>query len=236
MNGSSRRVSGGGSVDRVEVNTEADGLIGGTWRLCAAKRMAADRDSQTMGLREAFFLGRLTNSAGATKSRALSPLRHSTQNRTRRNASVYIIKLIAVKEEKETGRRGSHHGRTVSDLKVDKAMLRQRSSTFIPMLRRDSESLSSLSFSSSSLPALAQTAKAVPSTPSLSRWIILLEHAPLGTMDRLLRTSPYLVGRRLWERWAMEGADALEWVHSKGVVQADVKPGNILVHDDTGLC
>jgi hypothetical protein len=72
------------------------------WTLCAAKRMNADRESQTMGLREAFFLNRLQ-----------SPTR-----------GVYIVKLLAVREQTE---RRSVHGRSASDLKT--VLNRPRSST-----------------------------------------------------------------------------------------------------------
>ncbi|KAI9634253.1 kinase-like domain-containing protein, partial [Dioszegia hungarica] len=72
------------------------------WTLCAAKRMNVDRESQTMGLREAFFLNRLQ-----------SPTR-----------GVYIVKLLAVREQTE---RRSVHGRSASDLKT--VLNRPRSST-----------------------------------------------------------------------------------------------------------
>jgi hypothetical protein len=146
------------------------------WKLCAAKRMASDRQSQTMGLREAFFLNRVAGN------------------------SVYIVKLIAVKEDGP--------GRPTQ---------RQRSSTL-----RDNSPLTSFP----SLPTL--THRTEP-TPAMSRLVLLLEHAPLGTMDRLIRTSPDLVDKHLWERWAKQGTDALTWVHAKGIVHADVKPGNLLV-------
>lgn len=85
---------------------------------------------------------------------------------------------------------------------------------------------------SPSLPALAQ---AVRTGPAVSRLVLLLEHAPLGTMDRLLRTSPSVVGKRLWERWAVQATEALAWVHEKGVVHADIKPGNLLVSGEVRM-
>jgi serine/threonine protein kinase len=81
-----------------------------------------------------------------------------------------------------------------------------------------------------SLPSLAQAAKVgLETAPALSRLVLVLEHAPLGTMDRLLRTSPDLVGKKLWQRWAVQTTDALHWVHGKGIVHADIKAGNLLV-------
>ena len=204
-------------------NPEGSGVVGGTWRLCAAKCMASDRESQTMGLREAFFLGRLRGSGINGKVSALSPLR--SNGRDRRNGSIYVIKLIAVKEEHEPTRRQAAHSRSSSDMKSGRALTRQRSSTCVDNIDNSAFSL----LPSPSLPALAKSTKAAAPAPSSSRLLLLLEHARLGTLDQLLRTSPNLVGKNMWERWARQGAEALEWVHAKGVVHADIKPGNLLV-------
>lgn len=142
-----------------QVNDAGDGFVGGSWRLCAAKRMAPDRESQTMGLREAFFLNRLKGGVG-------------------------VIKLCGVKEDVER-----RHGRSVSDTRP----------------REDAQQV------------------------TLSRLTLLLEHAPLGTLDRLLRTSPALVTREMFAKWAKQTTDAIAWIHSKGVVHADVKPANLLL-------
>lgn len=143
-----------------------------------------------MGLREAFFLNRLTAGPGA-------------------KGQVYIVKLIAVKED-ESIPPVQGHARTVSEL-VD-APRRQRASTIYAGGRQDTGS-------HPSLPALAESA-----SPAASRLVLVLEHAPLGTLDRLLRSSPHLVGEDLWGRWAREASEALAWVHAKGVIHADVKP------------
>lgn len=263
-----------GAEEKKEVNEDGDGLVGGDWKLCAVKRLAPDRESQTMGLREAFFLNRLMvtsplsedgRSAKFSKSgreRAVSPLRDSTSQTPRqtpkhtpranqsRNGSVYITKLIAVKEDVE-GSSHSAHARSTSDaIKSQKTMTsngtltRQRSSTMLPphspttspvdrvaakvsvgCSKPDITNISSFP----SFPSLAQAIRQEYAAPSLSRLVLVLEHAPLGTLDRLLRTSPQLVGKKLWGRWAREGVEALEWVHGKGVVHADIKPGNLLV-------
>ena len=178
-----------------------------TRRLCAVKRMASDRESQTMGLREAFFLNRLT--AG---HKPRSPCDSS-------RGSVYIIKLIAVKEDSEL-RKCPSHGRSTSDaLDGRPRPNRLRSSTF----GVNDDPLVDVN---PSLPAVFRSDKAIPTT---ARLILLLEHAPLGTMCRLLQSSPDLVGRAMWERWASQCFEALSWVHAKGIIHADVKPGNILV-------
>lgn len=252
--------------ETMQVNEDGDGLVGGDWRLCAVKRLAPDRESQTMGLREAFFLNRLSSLSGEQdgqpleSGRAISPLRESfgqtslqTPESTRKsritNGSVYIIKLIAVKEDGEgSAQCSSHpaHARSASDaIKSQKTMssngtpTRQRSSTMLPAhpsptttttapVGARPDTIPNLS-SFSSFPSLAQAIRQEYAAPSLSRLVLVLEHAPLGTLDRLLRTSPQLVGKKLWARWAREGTEALEWVHGKGVVHADIKPGNLLV-------
>ncbi|OCF73627.1 serine/threonine protein kinase [Kwoniella mangroviensis CBS 8886] len=270
---------GDGGSASMQVNEDGDGLVGGSWRLCAAKRLAPDRESQTMGLREAFFLNRLTgptkHSISADRNghdytrrirprqRAVSPLRGShqpsevidtqSQKRKRPRGSVYVVKLIAVKEDIEgfpTLPQTQTHARSTSDVLSGTGsgtdskpiantisvgdLRRQRSSTIItahaPLPPDSTGTLPSYP----SLPSLAQSVRydQHQSAPSLSRLVLLLEHAPLGTLDRMLRTSPQLVGRKLWERWAREGAEALEWVHGKGVVHADVKPGNLLLTVD----
>ncbi|OCF33290.1 serine/threonine protein kinase [Kwoniella heveanensis BCC8398] len=273
----------------VEVNEDGDGLVGGSWKLCAAKRLAPDRESQTMGLREAFFLNRLAGASKTTtaqtssiysprglrpRQRAVSPLRDTyaperdpstsalrldgasyggrdakMRKKPRPNGAIYVVKLIAVKEDREGFPSISQtHARSSSDALAETGssaaisgsgeLRRQRSSTIItahaPLPPNSMTELTHLS-SFPSLPSLAQSVRHEQSAPSLSRLVLLLEHAPLGTLDRMLRISPQLVGKALWERWAREGAEALEWVHGKGVVHADVKPGNLLLTTDLHL-
>ncbi|KAL7420267.1 hypothetical protein Q5752_005236 [Cryptotrichosporon argae] len=204
------------------------------WTLCAVKRMTPDRDSQAQGLREAFILNRLKGGRG----------------------SVHIIKLIAVKEDADDVRAPGAHGRSASDATREAGVARRlRSSTVYAghlgdarerereANRAHADAHAQLG-SFPSLPALASAAAANgyahahaydASTPSLSRLVLVLEHAPLGTLDRLLRTSPGLVGRDLWDRWAREGTEAVVWVHSKGIVHADIKPGNLLLTTDLHL-
>lgn len=183
------------------------------WRLCAAKRLAADRESQTMGLREAFFLNRLS---GPPMGRKGSLTRRSNKGR------VFIVKLIAVKEDEEDA-----PGNAGAMLPPSPTPVRKRSSTIYAGGREGPEHAMGHAHSPS-LPGALELEK----PPSPRRLVLLLEHVPLGSVDRMLRTEPGLVGERLWGRWAREAAEALEWVHSRGVVHADIKPSNILVSHD----
>ncbi|ODN84358.1 hypothetical protein L202_00325 [Cryptococcus amylolentus CBS 6039] len=268
-----------GSSTELEVNEDGDGLVGGSWKLCAAKRPAADRDAQTMGLREAFFLNRLRATSPAHerstfprstgRARAVSPLRDTfagaqAQRKPVRNGSVYIAKLIAVKEDFDNPHCSSHTRSTSDAVMEDKAgsnlsvsgtLTRQRSSTMLPFQTPPNAQIQSAANKVSagvskpipskeitnlptfpSYPSLAEAIRQEqypkPPLPSISRLVLVLEHAPLGTLDRLLRTSPQLVGKKLFARWAREATEGLEWVHANGVVHGDIKPGNILLTAD----
>lgn len=230
------------------INAEGDGFVGGSWRLCAAKRMQADRESQTMGLREAFFLDRLANKRlghGVTglseRPRAVSPLRHTSKRSSsddlcgyaKSRGCVYIIKLIATMEDNAGTGAPSGHGRSASDalepLGYNRTVTRQRSSTFISSTVPRKSVLDQGASASYQTDHSSHSQAARQEVHAVSRLVLLLEHAPLGTLDRLLRNSPHLAGKNLWHRWAREGTSALEWVHAKGIIHADVKPGNILV-------
>lgn len=219
------------------------------WRLCAAKRLSADRESQTLGLREAFFLHRLRSELEEQPAKG----------------EVFVVKLIAVKEDGEKPV-AQGHSRSASDALVGTPLgtpspllaglpssgglgvhpaSRLRSSTVAatssatgPMIS-DKHIPYSIPPSPLALPSVAST----PSLPSLflsstepsatsSRLVLLLEHCPLGSVDRMLRTSPTLVGAGLWLDWAKQAISALQWVHEHGIVHADVKPGNLLLTED----
>lgn len=204
------------------------------WNTCAVKQLAPDRDSQTLGLREAFFLNRLSGDVPPAPSTSqpdpdnshsvasLNPV--GTSIGPASIGKVYVVRLIAVKENVEETRRVVHHARAVSEavtegqtLAAQQTLTRQRSSTVVNRL--------SLGVS----PSLPSMKHSLESTPALSRLVLLLEYAPGGTLDRFLRLYPDMVGEQMWKRWARQGAEALRWVHSRGILHADVKPGNLLV-------
>ncbi|GMK56942.1 hypothetical protein CspeluHIS016_0307820 [Cutaneotrichosporon spelunceum] len=203
-----------GSLSPTRANGEGSG-----WKLCAAKRLAADRESQTMGLREAFFLNRL----GTGKGRG----------------QVYVIKLIAVKDDSSptAGAPGARTSPYVTAISETRRLQGQQQSGSPPRRHRASTIDADGRGADQEAPggvAVIGTGRG-SSVPAPSCLLLVVEHAPLGTLDRLLRSSPGLVGPQLWGRWAREAASALEWVHDKGVVHADVKPSNLLLTTDLHL-
>lgn len=136
---------------------------------------------------------------------------------------MYIVKLIAVKEIKEANEGRGSHMRSVSD---DTETVISATPSGSPLRRPRSSTTSARRQEPTQLTIDTERIE------SAARLVLVLEHAPLGTVDRLLRTSPALVGPQLWGRWAREAAEALEWVHSHGIVHADVKPANLLLTAD----
>ena len=212
-------------LETMEGKMHVEHLSSSSWQLCAVKRMAADRQSQTMGLREAFFLNRLTGQES---------IMHCGQKGDRnieiKQGRRFIVKLIAVKEDRQGSKNGSHSrssSEAVQGSPTSKLVARRRSLTSgIAAIKDETAYKQAQQLSSfASVPSLEEEVMA----PAASRLMLLLEHAPLGTLDRILRTSPLLVGACTWERWAREGSAALAWVHNKGILHADVKPDNILV-------
>ncbi|BEJ13403.1 hypothetical protein CspHIS471_0305770 [Cutaneotrichosporon sp. HIS471] len=200
--------------------TRANGE-GSGWKLCAAKRLAPDRESQTMGLREAFFLNRL----GTGKGRG----------------QVYVVKLVAVKDDSSpsVGAPGDPAPASpyVPIIAESRRLQRELESDSPPRRHRASSIYAGGHGADPEAPGgvAAFGTGPGPSVSAPSCLLLVVEHAPLGTLDRLLRTSPGLVGPQLWGRWAREAASALEWAHGKGVVHADVKPSNLLLTADLHL-
>lgn len=67
--------------------------------------------------------------------------------------------------------------------------------------------------------------------PHPPRIILLLEYCSRGNLHSFVKKYPDLVGKRLWLKWAKSVAGALELMHSKGFVHADVKPQNLCVSE-----
>jgi serine/threonine protein kinase len=144
------------------------------------------------------------------------------------------VKLIAVKDEDAPAPRVATHTRSVSD-SADGTPSGSGAGTPVRGVASVVATPSGSPLQRPRSSTIFASGRQEPSQPSpveSARLILVLEHAPLGTLDRIIRTSPGLVGEQLWGRWAREASEALEWVHSRGVVHADVKPSNLLVSND----
>jgi len=182
-------------------------------------------------------LNRLSTPAKA--SRASSPL-----GRAPGRGRVHVVKLIAVKDEAAAPVSRFSHARSVSDFLKDTPTGSPAGNTSLGSVSTVTSAKAadtptgsparrprSSTIFASGRAAADSTSLSRKAAEGSARLVLVLEHAPLGTLDRLLRTSPGLVGQDLWGRWAREASEALEWVHSRGVVHADVKPSNLLVSD-----
>lgn len=216
----------------------------GEWQLCAVKRLHADRQSQLLGLDEAFALRRL-------------------------GAHPHVIKLISVRDEvalaaaspngdKDDGRslgKGlpstvASHLRSSSDTQshvdvappvvpreredpvshrrlasqpLDRATQRAVHAMQPPVVlvaSPDGSELHSSDFNVSLRPSENHT--------DPPRLLILLELLPYS-LSSFARKNPLLVDWFQWKKWAVQLSETVAWLHAKGCVHADLKPENILV-------
>lgn len=71
-----------------------------------------------------------------------------------------------------------------------------------------------------------------PSNPGPSappRIVLILEYCPFGNILGFVKSYPERMGRKRWLEWARQLVSAVVWMHSKGVLHADLKPQNVLV-------
>lgn len=66
-----------------------------------------------------------------------------------------------------------------------------------------------------------------PSAPP--RIVLILEYCPFGHILSFMKSYPERMGRKRWLEWARQLVSAVVWMHSKGVLHADLKPQNVLV-------
>ncbi|PWN18137.1 kinase-like protein [Microstroma glucosiphilum] len=234
------------------------------WQLCAVKRLHPDRQSQLLGLDEAFALRRLGPNAGIVKLidirdevlAVTSPMPTPALDKTSLDSSVSSNSTIDSNSTLQSP--SLMQGRTSSDAWQDSepAHLRNGHGTDKAQAPRASNegseddlppSAAALqaagyprvdlhrSATEHSLGSLAAPAGSSSTDPP--RLLILLELLPLSLATYSQRHSSR-IDVFFWLHWACELAATLEWMHGKGCVHCDIKPENILLDHNlrTKLC
>lgn len=231
------------------------------WQLCAVKRLHPDRQSQLLGLDEAFALRRLGPNPGVVKLidirdevlAVTSPMPTPMLDKTSLDSSFSSISTL--------NSTSTLHSRTSSDPWHDsegKALVPSRNGS---NAEKASAAPSSDDSSDDDMPqaATALHATAYPrvelhrsatehslgnlaasggsSSTDPPRLLILLELLPLSLATYSQRHSSR-IDVFFWLHWACELAATLEWMHGKGCVHCDIKPENILLDHNlrTKLC
>ena len=227
------------------------------WNLCAIKRLYADRQSQLLGLEEAFALRRLGPHPNIVRlinirdEVELSSL-PATGESTRSGAAL----PIHARDEGENGQGAlgkgypshlsvSAHGRSTSE------SLATESPTSTDTSHMHSTTHRRLASTPGKNPVVTIASPdgdevfaspILPDTGSLGsdggkasldppRLLILLELLPYS-LSSFAKRNPDQIRLSLWLKWARELAGVVEWLHGKGCVHADLKPENVLLTAD----
>ncbi|KAG0270155.1 hypothetical protein DFQ27_000074 [Actinomortierella ambigua] len=82
---------------------------------------------------------------------------------------------------------------------------------------------------SSSPRSQLQASTATPVTDTEPEWALLLEYCSQGSLWDWVQRHPEQVGLQLWLSWAIQLAQAVDFVHSEQLVHHDIKPHNIML-------
>lgn len=236
------------------------------WKLCAIKRLHADRQSQLLGLEEAFAMRRLgphPNIVGLISIRdeveltATTPLSSTGEsswsgvgvpvslNREQRGEMQYshIGKALpptlatmshwrsisdsqaaewTAPENKDSQRRTQTHRRQVSTPTKGPIVM-------VASPEGDEMYASPIASESSSRRESASEPTAKNVDPP--RLLILLELLPYS-LSSYAKKNPDRINFAQWREWALDLANVVGWLHSKGCVHADLKPENVLLTSD----
>ncbi|RUS26361.1 kinase-like domain-containing protein [Jimgerdemannia flammicorona] len=176
-----------------------------TPRVCAAKRLNANKESQTVGLSEAYILRRLMSVGGQHEN---------------------IIQLIGVKDEAsfQAPAATTMHSSSSPQPNDDNRPTLSVGNPSSPIEHHRHPSTFSRSDSLRS--DSSSSFDPIDWSPCL---VLLLEYCANGSLWDWVQANREKIGRRLWMKWARQMASAVERVHSVGLVHHDIKPHNVLL-------
>jgi serine/threonine protein kinase len=228
-----------------------------TWKICAAKRFAAGKDSQVAGLSEALMLSKLAKCSS-------------------------VLKYIGLKDERPLSRPSSSRGNSSTEASDFDSNTQGSDGADPPSSRPSiSRSHSNVSVSTPSSPVLKPsvhnspipglmglqqrqqeeskaslrrnaTVKAPKAPSQLShgrqplaisthnlnddapRMLLLTEYCALGNLAVfVLQHGPNVLGKRMFFKFAIDSMTALAAVHEKNIIHGDIKPQNCMVSHTT---
>lgn len=229
------------------------------WQLCAIKRLHADRQSQLLGLDEAFTLRRIGHHDGIVRlvdirdevMAPFSPYAYEVTAYSGRQVVARQPQMSAVESYASSGQ-SLHHNRSTSDClgKTPEAGMGQgfrrtqharlASQPYGPVANvkadqaREHEGIAPSE--AGALPHGASPAAHAASTQTGSSTasadpprLLILMELLPSSLAEYARRNAVEVNMDFWLRCAIELASTIAFLHSRGCVHADIKPENILL-------
>ncbi|KAG8935251.1 hypothetical protein FRC02_008386 [Tulasnella sp. 418] len=179
------------------------------WQICALKRLEDDEESQSLGLREVWFL------------------RHMAAVGASHKGSAYVARLIGTKRECQVT---AQIPETSLKHRTSKGFLNFVDYTLseLPKLRHSRHlSLEEHSHSPHS-PSHASFASQQQNHPLDDRLFLILEYAPTTLFD-MIHNLPHRLTKRQHTTIAHQLSLAVSFLHSQGILHTDIKPHNVLI-------
>lgn len=242
--------------------TAGDGSDHRHWTLCAIKRLHADRQSQLLGLEEAFALRRLgphPNIVGLISIRdevelvVTSPTDHLEAS----SWSGVAIPLSLSREQQEEMQTISpsssigltSHWRSSSDSQAEPVIASEKSihrmqthrrqistPTSGPVVKVASPEGDEVFSSTMQLQAFSwedtSNSSLVDSSSADPPRLLMLLELLPYSLSSFAKKNPDKVDLAQWKQWALQLTGVVEWLHCKGCVHADLKPENVLLTSD----
>ena len=190
-----------------------------SWKLCAAKRLSADKESQVAGLNEAAMLSKLSNCPEILYLLGLKDERHGENNTGDSYKPLREARTVSGSRSNPSSPISATPDNIVPAF--PEAYLQQSS------LRRAATVNFQKTPSRSSL-SYHQLRDALPSDSP--RLILLTEYCELGNLATFVKQHGFRhLGQRLFFRLAIDLLKALCYAHDRNIIHADIKPHNCMV-------